>query len=206
MGISRIVVAAMGVVVVVSLASACAPQAPDPAADETVASTPSASPTQAPAPDPEPAFVVPVDCATLIGPVLTADFAAEGIVLFDSTAGEGIYAGGGSVPFQTGGSTLFCVYGKDMVDLSSFQLEAQPLTQAEHEGVVASLDAAGLAKTVDGDIVTYTQVGDDMGTPSLIHVLHPDGWLTGWSAFGGPGQVTLLTRYLDEVAAQVYPG
>lgn len=172
--------------------------------EPTVLPTPTATMETA-EPDPEPAFVAPADCATLIGPTLAADFAAQNIVLFDSTNGEGIYVGG-TVPNQTGGSNFFCVFGKDMVDLSSFQLEAQPLSQAEHEGVVATLEGAGLTKTVNGDVVTYTQVGDDMGTPSLIHVLRPDSWLTGWSAFGGPAQVALLTGYLDEVAVQAYPG
>ena len=211
MGVARALQVAIGVGVCAALLVGCAPTVEKPASEATATATPTPTPTVSATPEPEPeagpAFVAPADCAALIGPTLAADFAAKNIVLFDSTIGGGIYTGAGDHgPKQTGGTTFYCLYGQDMVDLSTFQLEAQPVTESEHEGIIAVLDTAGLAKTVDGNVVTFTQVGDDMGTPTLIQVLRPDSWMTAWSAFGGDRQVTLLTGYLAEMAAQNYVG
>ena len=211
MTISRALQVAIAAAACVVLLAGCAP-GEKPMAETTTSPTPSVTPTAsataAPEPEPEgPAFVAPTDCAALIGQTLAAEFAAKNIVLFDSTAGGGLYTdAGGHGPLQTGGDPFYCLYGQDMVDLSSFQLEVQPLTESEHEGVIAVLDTAGLVKTVDGDAVTFTQVGDDRGTPTLIQVLRPNSWMTAWSAFGGDKQVTLLSGYLTQMAAQTYVG
>lgn len=207
MGVPRALQVTIGAGICVALLVGCTPKVEQPQTAPTPSATATPTPSAAAEPEPAagPAFVAPADCSALIGPTLAADFAAKNIVLFDSTIGGGIYTGvGDHAPLQTGGATFYCLFGQDMVDLSSFQLEAQPLSESAHEGVIAVLDTAGLVKTVDGDVVTFTQVGDDKGTPTLIQVLRPDSWMTAWSAFGGDRQVTLLTGYLNEMAVQNY--
>ena len=203
MMIRRLLVVALGAVVVSGLA-ACTPPAPAPTETPTPsASTASATPT--PTPDPVPVFTTPTTCAELIGPDLAAEFAADNIVLFDSTNGEGIYANG-FTKIQDGGDPFACLFGEDMVDLSSFQLEVQPVSsQSEHEGIVAVLGSQGFVETVDGDVVTYTQVGNEMSTqPAIIHVLRLDSWMTASANFGGQIQADRLAGYLDAVAAHLY--
>lgn len=205
MATPRILLSLIVVVVAVPLLAGCVPDGDKPVGEAT--STPTPTPTTEPLPEAGPAFVAPGDCATLTGPTLAAEFEAQDIVLFDSTTGEGLHAGlGEGAPQQTGGETFYCLFGQDMVDLSSFQLEAQALTESAHEAVIEVLDGSGLVESVDGDVITYTQTGDDRGTPTIVHELRPDSWLTAWSAFGGQQQVTLMTGYLDAVAAQNYAG
>lgn len=181
----------------------CAPVATD------VASTPSVTPSESsPAPTTEPTgapevgFTVPTSCESMVGPDLSAEFAAAGIVLFSGTGGEGAYYPIDSN--QTGGDPFSCWFGKDGVDLSSFEFAAQPVDQAEHEGIVAVLGAGGFDETVDGDVVTWVQVGDEGSTPTIVHVLRPDSWLTAYSTFGGSDRVTLMIGYLDQVAQRLY--
>ncbi len=143
----------------------------------------------------------------MAGPALEAEFAGKGIVLFNSTNGEGMFNFEAPVTKQ-GANAFSCVWGIPNVDLNSFGLETQGLSQQAHEGVVAVLEDGGFDKTIDGDIVTYSHVGAETGAPadqSIIHVLHPDGWITGWSSFGGQTAYDRLVGYVAAVTAQVYP-
>lgn len=203
--IRRLLVVAVGAVVLSGLAG-CTPPVPDPTlAPSPSASTATATATPTPTPDPDPVFTTPTTCAELIGPELTTEFAAENIVLFDSTNGEGIYANGFTVA-QDGGDPFACLFGEDMVDLSSFQLVVQPVTsQSEHEGIVAVLGSQGFVQSLDGNTVTFTQLGDETSTvPVIIHVLRLDSWMTAYAGFGGQRQADRLTGYLDAVAAHLY--
>ncbi len=177
--------------------------------------TPSAAETLTPSPTPTPeplaeaVFVAPADCHVMVGSALEAEFAGKGIVLFKSTNGEGEFADGTPPVSKQGGSGGFvCVWGVPYVDLNSFGLETKALTQQAHEGVVAILEGGGFDVSVDGDTVTYSKVGTEHGQPedqSVIHVLHPDGWITAWSAFGGQQAYDRLVGYVAAVTAQVYP-
>ncbi len=183
----------------------CTPVATD------VASPPSGTPTESvvtpqpttsPSPDPAVSFIVPTSCEAMVGPELGAEFSAAGIALFSGTGGEGIYYPIDSN--QSGGDPFSCWYGKDGVDLSTFELAAQLVDQAEHEGIVAVLGGGGFDETIDGDVVTWVQVGDEGTNPAIVHVVRPDSWLTAYSTFGGDDRVTLMLSYLDLVAEQLY--
>jgi hypothetical protein len=203
MMIRRVLGVAVGALALAALVG-CTPPVPEPTlAPSPSASTASATPT--PTPDPVPVFTTPTNCAELIGPDLAAEFAADSIVLFDSTNGEGIYANGFTL-IQDGGDPFACLFGQDMVDLSSFQLEVQPVSsQGEHEGIVAVLGSQGFVQTTDGDVVTFTQVGNEMDTePTIIHVLRLDSWMTAYAHFGGQRQADRLAGYLAQVAAHLY--
>lgn len=147
-------------------------------------------------------FTAPSSCSELLGP-LEAQFAADGLVLFSSTDGTGIYAPIAST--QEGGDPFSCWYGKDGVDLSTIEIAAQAVDEQQHEGIVAVLESEGFELTLDEDRATYVQVGDEGATPAIVHVLRPDSWLTGYSALGGPDRVAVLTEYLEQVGAQLYP-
>lgn len=199
----RVLPVAMAMTLVAALA-ACGPAEPEPSPTSTdAAPSPSATPSAAPAPAPDPAatFTPATSCTGMLGPLET-QLIAEGNVLFSSTDGGGIYFPIEST--QDGGDPFSCWYGKDGVDLSSFELASQPVDQAEHEGIVAVLGGMGFEVSVDGDVATYVQVGDEGTTPAIIHVLRPDSWLTAYGTFGGADRVTVLTGYLDQVAAQLY--
>lgn len=199
-------------VIALPVIAGCTPTAPsDGTATPTPhASTVAAAPSQTPTPEPEPAtpvFTAPTTCAELAGSDLEADFASRGIELFNSSNGEGMSAGTPVDTHQQGGKPFGCLWGVPQVDLNTFVLSAQGLNNQAHEGVVSILDAGGYVKTVDGDIVTYTQLGDESGQPSAqltIHVLRPDSWLTGWASFGGQTSADRITGYLDIVATNLY--
>ncbi len=193
-------------VVLVSVAAAlaaCGPTDIAPSPSPTIAPSESGSPTPsaAPAPAPDATFTPATSCTGMLG-ALETQLIAEGNVLFSSTDGGGIYFPIEST--QDGGDPFSCWYGKDGVDLSSFELASQPVDQAEHEGIVAVLGGLGFDVSIDGDVVTYVQVGDEGTTPAIVHVLRPDSWFTAYGAFGGSDRVTVLTSYLDQVAAQLY--
>jgi len=201
MMIRRLLVVAVGGLAIAALVG-CTPPVPEP----TLAPSPSASSASpTPTPDPVPVFTTPTTCAELIGPELGAQFAADNIVLFDSTNGEGIYANGFTL-IQDGGDPFACLFGEDMVDLSSFQLEVQPVSsQSEHEGIIAVLGSQGFTQSLDGNTVTFTQIGNEMSTePAIIHVLRLDSWMTASANFGGQLQADRLAGYLDAVAAHLY--
>ncbi|TAL40781.1 MAG: hypothetical protein EPN91_12375 [Salinibacterium sp.] len=181
-------------VAVLALALAgCAKEAPPPKQ-----ASPSPTPTEQAA-----VFVAPKDCTALLGKPLEDEFLSQGNVLFSSTGGGGIYYPIEST--QTGGSPLSCWYGKDMVDLSSFELAAQSLTPDAHEGTLSVLEAGGFTEVTNGDVVTFTQVGDEGTTPAIVHILRPDSWVTGYRTFGGADSVATLNGWLATVEANVYP-
>ena len=192
---------AMAVAVVAALAG-CAPTAPTPEAPDETAAAP--KPTETAAPPAEPVFVAPENCEQLIGPELAAEFASKNIVLFDSTNGEGIYANGFEAA-QDGGDPFACLFGKDMVDLSTFQLVVQPVSsEAEHEGIVAVLGSGGFDQSLNGSTVTFTDIGTDTDPlPAIIHILKPDRWLTAYSYFGGEISASRLAEHLAAVDAHL---
>ena len=188
----------------VPLLAGCTPTEPTPSASPTTAASPSSS--AEPTPEPEPVFVAPTTCAELIGPDLAAQFAADNIVVFDSSSGEGIYAGGGDrVIAQDGGDPFWCIFGKDMVDLSSFQLVAQPVSsEDEHEGIVAVLGSQNFTQSLNGSTVTFSDPGTDTDPlPAVIHQLEQDRWLTAYAGFGGDRQLETMTGYLEAMAAHL---
>lgn len=194
----RIVRLALTVAVLTALAG-CTPPAPTPATTSAApAPKPTATATAEPAP--APAFVAPTSCDDLIGPDLAALFASRNIVLFDSTNGEGIYANGFTVA-QDGGDPFACLYGQDMVDLSTFQLVVQPISsQDEHEGIMAVLGSGGFDQSLNGSTVTFTDVGTDTDPlPAVIHLVKQDRWLTVFANFGGEIQASRLAEYLAAV-------
>ncbi|MBX3090926.1 MAG: hypothetical protein KF801_00275 [Cryobacterium sp.] len=178
----------------------CDPAGPAPSGSpsESSASSASPSPTEAPA-----AFVAPTSCTQLLGASLESSLTADGTVLFSGPGGTGLYPGIESA--QDGGSPLSCVYGKDMVDLSTFELAAQGLTQDAHEGVLAELETRGMTEVAAGDTVTFTQTGDEGSTPAIIHILKPDSWVTAYSTFGGTARLAEITGWANTVETQVYP-
>lgn len=188
----------------VPVLAGCTPTEPTPSASPTAAAAPSPTVTAEPTPEPEPVFVAPTTCADLIGPDLAEVFASRNIVVFDSTNGEGIYANGFE-PAQDGGDPFACLYGQDMVDLSTFQLVVQPVSsQEEHEGIVAVLGSGGFDQSVDGDTVTFIDVGTDTDPlPAIIHILKPDRWLTALSYFGGEISASRLGEHLAAVDAHL---
>ena len=194
----RIVRLALTVAVLTALAG-CTPPAPTPVTTSAApAPKPTATATAEPAP--APAFVAPTSCDELIGPDLAALFASRNIVVFDSTNGEGIYANGFEAA-QDGGDPFACLYGQDMVDLSTFQLVVQPVSsQAEHEGIVAVLGSGGFDQSINGSTVTFIDEGTDTDPlPAIIHILKPDRWLTAYSYFGGEISASRLAEYLAAV-------
>lgn len=190
-------------VLAVALAALLAGCSPQPADPETSPST-SASSAPSETPVEEPAvFVAPADCTGLLGADLEAEILGAGNVLFSGPGGIGIYPNA-SVG-QDGGSPIACLYGKDMVDLSTFELAAQGLTQDAHEGVLTELQSRGMTETTDGDTVTFTQEGTEGGDPAIIHVLHPDSWITAYSTFGGAASLAKVTGWAETLETQVNP-
>lgn len=202
MGNRRIILSIAVAALALSLLAACQPDSPSPS--ETIAAKPtvSATPTATPTPTPEPAvFVAPTNCEQMLGAALLAQITSDGHELFSSSDGTGIYYPNDSK--QQGG--FQCQFGINYVDYSTFELDAQALTQQAHEGVIATLDASGMAKTVEGDVVTYTQVGDEGSTQLYLHVVRPDSWITGWASLGGQKQLGVIAGYVATVAQQLYP-
>ncbi len=203
----RMIVVVASAALTVGALAACTPGTIVDAGTETPPPQPTDIAASTPTPDPVPVFVAPADCHVMAGADLEADFASRDIVLFNSTNGEGEFAFDAPVTKQ-GPNAFSCVWGVPFVDLNSFGLETQGLTQEAHEGVVAVLGAGGFDMSIDGNVVTYTKVGAETGDPAdqtEIHILHPDGWITAWSSFGGPVMVDRLSGYLVEVTKQVYP-
>jgi hypothetical protein len=175
----------------------CGPVVATPTPSPSASSEPEASPSPTPTPEAG-GFTAPTSCTELLGADLEADILATGVVLFSSTDGTGIYAPIAST--QDGGDPFSCWYGKDGVDLSSFEFAAQPITSTdEHEGIVAVLGAAGFASSTDGDVVTFVQTGDEGTTPAIVHVVRPDSWFTVFSAFGGADRLAVMQGYLDRM-------
>ena len=117
----------------------------------------------------------------MAGPDLEATFGSRNIELFNSSNGEGIFSGTPVDTHQQGGNPFGCLWGVQNADLNTFVISVQSLSRAAHEGVVSILEGGGYAKTVDGDVVTYTALGSENGTPAdqlTIHVLRPDSWMT----------------------------
>ena len=139
----------------------------------------------------------------MLGASLEATVTAGGGVLFSGLGGAGIYPGPSIA--QDGGSPLSCLYGKDMVDLSTFEFAAQELSQDGHDGTIAELRSRGMTQTTDGDAVTFTQSGDEGTTPAIIHILKPDSWVTVYSTFGGATRLAEITGWAQTVETQVYP-
>jgi hypothetical protein len=183
----------------VPLLAGCAPTEPTPSASPTAAAA-SPSATAESTPEPQPVFVAPTTCADLIGPDLAAVFASRNIVVFDSTNGEGIYANGFE-PAQDGGDPFACLFGQDMVDLSTFQLVVQPVSsEAEHEGIIAVLGSQNFTQSINGSTVTFIDEGTDTDPlPAIIHILKPDRWLTAYSYFGGEISASRLGEHLAAV-------
>ncbi|CAN5256794.1 hypothetical protein BH09ACT3_BH09ACT3_08140 [soil metagenome] len=189
--------AAAGIVALTALA-ACTPDAPKATESTTSAPVETPSPTAAA----EPVFVEPTSCTTLLGAALETELLATGDVLFSAPDGSGLYPG--TVSNQAG-TPFSCWYGRDLVDLSSYEIAAQPLTQSSHEGTLAGLQSEGFTETATGDVVLFTSTGDEGTEPAVLHELHPDGWITIYSAFGGEDRLTTMKAWLDEIRAQVYP-
>jgi len=191
--------AAAGIIALATL-SGCAPEDPKPTGTKTSAPSESASPT--PTAAAEPVFVKPTSCTGLLGAKLENELLATGDVLFSSPDGTGIYPG---TPSNQAGTPFSCWYGRDMVDLSTYEIAAQPLTQQNHEGTLAGLQGEGFTETAVGDVVTFSTAGDEGTEPAVLHELHPDGWITIYSTFGGDDRLATMKLWLADVRAQVYP-
>lgn len=179
----------------------CTPE--QPAATHSPSPEASASAPASTTPPPAPAvFVLPASCTAMLGAALEASFLGDGNVLFSGPGGAGIYPMA-SVG-QDGGSPVSCLYGKDMVDLSTFELSVQSLDQGAHEGTIAELNARGMTRTTDGEVVTYTQLGSEGASPTIVHVVRPDSWITAYSALGGAERAALAAGWATTVAQQVY--
>ncbi|GAB3133189.1 hypothetical protein [Marisediminicola antarctica] len=172
---------------------------PEPTTDTEPTASASPTPTTAPA-----AFTLPDDCSELVGPDLAAEYAANDVVLFSDSNGNGIYEQERSVG-QDGGEPLYCVYGQDGVDLSSFEFAAQALTNDAHEGVLAELATRGLDESADGERVIFSQEGDEGTLPAIVHIVLPDGWVTVNSTFGGPDRFAEVNDWAETAVEQLYP-
>lgn len=197
-------IAAAGAAALLASLAGCAPPVIIPTASPGSSATPSESPSASPTPTAAQAFfVAPASCTQLLGATLEANVIANGNVLFSGPGGTGIYPG--SSVGQDGGTPIACLYGKDMVDLSTFEFAAQGLTPEAHEGVLAVLKSRGMTETASGDTVTFTQTGDEGTTPAIIHILHPDSWVTVYSTLGGAARLAEITGWANTVVTQVYP-
>lgn len=177
--------------------SGCTPNPEEP----TVEPSPSAEPEQ-PTEPAVPVFVAPTSCTELLGSELEQDFLAES-VLFSDSAGNGINPG---EPIgQDGGDPFACLYGQDGVDLSTFELSAQALSNEEHEGVIAELATRGLDEQSDGERVSFSQEGSEGGDPAILHVVYPDGWITAYSTFGGAERSAEIASWVETATSEVYP-
>lgn len=188
---------ALAAVTFAVLLAGCDPMPPAPSPSPSASSETGAS--ESPTPTPEAGGVtVPTSCTELLGADLEADILSTGVVLFSSTDGTGLYA---PIPStQDGGDPFSCWYGKDGVDLSSFEFAAQPITSTdEHEGIMAVLGAAGFTSSTDGDVVTFVQTGDEGSAPAIVHIVRPDGWFTVFSTFGGADRLAVMEGYLDRM-------
>lgn len=185
------IVAALAAVALVG----CAPSSPTPSAE------PSASATAVPA-EPAAAFTAPTSCTELLGSDLEQQFLADGNVLFSDSNGDGIHPG--EPVGQDGGDPFACLYGKDMVDLSTFELSAQAVDNDEHEGVLAVLASRGLTEEEDGEFVIFAQEGTEGGDPAIVHILYPDAWITAYSTFGGATRLAEIRGWAETVATQVH--
>jgi len=172
---------------------------PEPTAEPEPAASASPTPTAAPA-----SFTAPDTCAELVGPALDAEFSANGVDLFSGSDGTGIYTLEAPLG-QDGGDPLYCLYGQDGVDLSTFEFAAQGLTNDAHEGVIAELATRGLDEQADGERVTFSQEGDEGSSPAIVHIVLPDGWVTVYSTFGGPDRFAEATGWAETARGQVYP-
>lgn len=188
--------------VLLATVTGCVPQPETPPSSPPASAGPSASPSEAPVEGPA-VFVAPTSCTELLGAQLESEVLATGAVLFSGPGGTGIYPGP-SIG-QDGGSPVSCRYGKDMVELSTFEFAVQGLTQDAHKGVLAELQTRGMTETAAGEIVVFTQEGTEGSEPAIIHVLLPDGWITVYSTFGGSASLAKITGWADTVLTQVYP-
>ena len=181
-----------------------------------VACTPiSLTPIEPPAPSSEPPekpvafeFVVPTTCNELIGDELDLQLKALGTTLLsDST-------GGGTSPTtpigQNGGTPFACLYGVEGVDLSTFELSAQPLTAEQHEGVIAELATRGYLVEEEPAYTSFIQVGFEgaQNGPELdatiVHMVYADGWITVYRAFGGAESLDTAFDWAFDIGANVY--
>ena len=171
---------------------------------------PSSEPPENPQPEKPVAFefVVPTTCNELIGDELDLQLQALGTTLLsDST-------GGGTSPTapigQNGGTPFACLYGGEGVDLSTFELSAQPLTAEQHEGVIAELATRGYLVEEEPAYTSFIQVGFDgaQNGPELDatigHMVYADGWITVYRTFGGAESVDTAFDWAFDIGANVY--
>lgn len=194
---------ALGSLTILAL-TGCTPGQPAPSSTPSPSASASVEPSVSPSKTDEPAaYIAATSCSGLLGAQLEAEVLATGAVLFSGPGGTGIYPGP-SIG-QDGGNPISCLYGKDMVDLSTFEFAAQGLSQDAHEGVLAELQTRGMTETTTGTTVVFTQEGTEGTEPAVIHVLRPDSWVTVYSTLGGTASLTKITGWADTVLAQVYP-
>jgi hypothetical protein len=190
--------AAAGIVALLGLAG-CAPedQAPTAAASPEASESPTPTETTAVA-----EFVAPTTCTGLLGPKLENELLATGDVLFSAPDDSGLYPG---TPSNQAGVPFSCWYGRDMIDLSTYEIAAQKLIPENHEGTLAALQSEGFTETAEGDVVTFSRAGDEGTQPAILHELHPDGWITIYSTFGGDDRLATMRLWLDDIRKQLYP-
>lgn len=190
--------AAVAVVLLATL-TACDPGT----ASSGPSSTPAQSEPSASATESQAVFVAPTSCTDLLGATLEAEVTSDGSVLFSGPGGTGTYPAP-SIG-QDGGTPVACLYGKGMVDLSTFEFASQGLSQDAHEGTLAELESRGMTETTSGDTVTFTQEGNEGTDPAIVHILRPDSWVTVYSTFGGADRLKQITGWANTVETQVYP-
>jgi hypothetical protein len=179
-----------------------------------VSANPSASPDPAEDPSPSQAggqtFVAPSTCTDLVGPELTAKFLADGITLFTNDDGSGEQEGVVFSSTQKSGTPFSCWYLGSSIE-SAFEIAVQPLTHDAHEATLAALHEGGFAEKSDGEVVTFSQVGnfvavgDPSNVESIVHVLYPNGWITLAALKGGAAQFAEINSRLPIVISRVYP-
>jgi hypothetical protein len=161
--------------------------------------------TQSPDPPKAKSFVLPTSCSGLVGEELTATFLADGNKVLTSDDGTAEFGNGNVTSTQEGGTPFSCWYGVAAHDLSDFEIAVQPLTHDAHEGTLATLQAGDFVETTDGEIVTFTQEGVEGTSPAIVHVLHPDGWITIARFKAGPAGVATINSWLPTITESVYP-
>jgi hypothetical protein len=182
----------------------------------------SSTPTDRPTTEATAAFALPATCTDLIGADLEAAFQTEGIELFSDPGGSGEIPNSiGTMEkysyTQKSGTPFICAYtkfvGENTIETANtIEISVQGLTQDAHKSTLAALRQGGFVETTDGAVVTLSQVGNFTGggdpekAKAIVHVVHPDSWITIACYVGGSAdQMTRINQWLPIVTAQVYP-
>jgi hypothetical protein len=209
-------------VILVGALSACAAGGSGQHDPATSSDSASSTPTDRPTTEPTAAFALPATCTDLTGADLEAAFQTEGIALFSDPGGSGEIPNSiGTMEkysyTQKSGTPFICAYTKfvgvnTIESANTIEISVQGLTQDAHESTLAALREGGFVETTEGAVVTFSQLGDvtNLVDPekakAIVHVVHPDSWITIACYVGGTAdQMARINQWLPIVTAQVYP-